>query len=813
MFFKTTKLVIVALVAFVCLINPKPAKAAISDCASQGCFAVCTYAGPINFYFNDGSLAGTVSGVGTGSCRLSAGEGYLSIARNDTIFRTYDVENETLYSLDIGQSAGDNVIFNGYVYVTSSGDDSVKKIDLNCSGITSISLTGDHPQNITHDGTTIYVINVYSADISTIDPPYTTSTTHNIGRVLGDMVGDVKYHAGNDVLYVAGLAGIYEVELPINGTSTVWQSLPSRAGYLSLTNTNIGVNSMDGDSAYLVPVTNPSGYYTMGCVSCASVAINDTTLYTAGGNTPDLNVRAWNMSGVQESYSPMYTASAHAVAWLAPTVTPPSCGDNVMEGTEECDGSDFGSTPPDCTDYGFDGGSLSCSGSCTIETAGCYYNCGNGSIDSGEDCDGSNLNNTSCTDLGFSSGTLSCDANCEFVTTQCVSPTCGDGTVDSGEDCDGDNNGETCESLGFDGGQLSCSETSCTFDTSLCSTCGNNTLEFGEECDTQQFGGETCQSQGFDGGSLSCSTSCTLDTSACTGENPCGNGILENGEQCDDGNINAGDGCDDNCQIEEGYICEGEPSDCTLQNTCNQDGLVADSDSGLELSKLSDHNLELYDSHLANLTKGYTLACGIVEIYGNELDAITVNLEGGSYTDLALQIGDKIAQCHFFAEEGPAMIHIAKEDISDTYVDPSAGSGAGVICTEDNANVNVQFQGLILGALGTGFSYRRLSTHPVTQSSGEWLEIYVSDSSIRLQEMVDPTNSVVVATSDTLDRPIYINLTAIGDLSEVFDPPKPPKEGCGCSSVGSSTGTLPIPFLIMFALLVIRRRKKSEIAE
>ena len=32
----------------------------------------------------------------------------------------------------------------------------------------------------------------------------------------------------------------------------------------------------------------------------------------------------------------------------------------------------------------------------------------------------------------------------------------------------------------------------------------------------------------------------------------CGNGILDDNEECDDGNTQAGDGCDDTCQNEDG---------------------------------------------------------------------------------------------------------------------------------------------------------------------------------------------------------------------------------------------------------------------
>ena len=47
--------------------------------------------------------------------------------------------------------------------------------------------------------------------------------------------------------------------------------------------------------------------------------------------------------------------------------------------------------------------------------------CGNGVVDSGEQCDGSNLNGQSCASQGLKGGTLSCNADCTFDTTQCMS--------------------------------------------------------------------------------------------------------------------------------------------------------------------------------------------------------------------------------------------------------------------------------------------------------------------------------------------------------------------------------------------------------
>lgn len=56
--------------------------------------------------------------------------------------------------------------------------------------------------------------------------------------------------------------------------------------------------------------------------------------------------------------------------------------------------------------------------------------CGNGVIDSGEQCDGSNLNNQSCSSFGYSSGNLSCNIDCTLNISACFNnppPTGGGG--------------------------------------------------------------------------------------------------------------------------------------------------------------------------------------------------------------------------------------------------------------------------------------------------------------------------------------------------------------------------------------------------
>ena len=57
--------------------------------------------------------------------------------------------------------------------------------------------------------------------------------------------------------------------------------------------------------------------------------------------------------------------------------------------------------------------------------------CGNGVIDSGEDCDGANLNGQTCMSRGYVSGTLTCNADCTFNTSNCVSGGGGGGVASS----------------------------------------------------------------------------------------------------------------------------------------------------------------------------------------------------------------------------------------------------------------------------------------------------------------------------------------------------------------------------------------------
>ena len=74
--------------------------------------------------------------------------------------------------------------------------------------------------------------------------------------------------------------------------------------------------------------------------------------------------------------------------------------------------------------------------------------------------------------------------------------------------------GNTCKSIGYDGGDLKCKAGSNNFDTSGCYKCGDKTKNGSEECDGSDFGSLTCWTltgKSYDAGSLSCSATCKIE--------------------------------------------------------------------------------------------------------------------------------------------------------------------------------------------------------------------------------------------------------------------------------------------------------------
>ncbi|MGV8141381.1 MAG: hypothetical protein ACP5NW_02990, partial [Candidatus Woesearchaeota archaeon] len=259
-------------------------------------------------------------------------------------------------------------------------------------------------------------------------------------------------------------------------------------------------------------------------------------------------------------------------------------GPNSQDFMEQCDGDVPGGL--DCEDFGFDRGKLECNDDCTINTSGCMIEgqvlgqiilprCGNYQFEPSEHCEigGSYDIGLMCSDFGYDSGSLDCTGSCQFDFSSCMmdeeeeedeynQPTltnCGNNVKNIFEECDGTAglSDVSCEDLGrYNEGEVDCYR-NCTYDISDCTytdRCLNNVKDISESdidcggsciaCDI----GQTCFSDD-DCVSLRCGNDdrCIVNT--------CINGALDAESET---SIDCGGECEP-CPIDSGCILG---SDC-----------------------------------------------------------------------------------------------------------------------------------------------------------------------------------------------------------------------------------------------------------
>jgi agmatine/peptidylarginine deiminase len=69
--------------------------------------------------------------------------------------------------------------------------------------------------------------------------------------------------------------------------------------------------------------------------------------------------------------------------------------------------------------------------------------CGDGLVNGGEDCDGADLDGQTCQSLGYDGGELACGMDCEHDTSECIGSPDTDSDVDSDSDSDGDSDSDS----------------------------------------------------------------------------------------------------------------------------------------------------------------------------------------------------------------------------------------------------------------------------------------------------------------------------------------------------------------------------------
>lgn len=195
--------------------------------------------------------------------------------------------------------------------------------------------------------------------------------------------------------------------------------------------------------------------------------------------------------------------------------TSPTCGDGTVDTGEQCDdGSANSNTEKDA-----------CRVTCTSA------HCGDGVVDTSEQCDD-----------GVNDGTV-CNADC---TVPAQGDFCGNGVLDDGEACD-------------DGVENSDTATDACRENCALASCGDSVVDTGEACDDGTNDGTACMSD------------CTLPAASIN----CGDGVIdtEDGEECDDGALNsdtAPDACRENCRLADcgdGTTDTGEACDDGTDNS------------------------------------------------------------------------------------------------------------------------------------------------------------------------------------------------------------------------------------------------------
>ncbi len=281
-----------------------------------------------------------------------------------------------------------------------------------------------------------------------------------------------------------------------------------------------------------------------------------------GGN-PDPDCA--NLCGQNGVCADIYSTSTRS--WSCPQPDPDcgTCGNGIVQGFEQCDGSAFNpSVSPSCAANGFVGGTVTCRDDCTLNFAGCQAAvCGNGVVEGNEVCDGGSVQ---CNSLGYAAGgRASCKSDCTgYEQSSCQGiASCGNGRIDGPgiqiELCDGGQfhtfgNGASarnCSTFSLGAGTVGCTST-CKLDFSACQQtdfCTVYGLRGNGQCDVcEAFGGAPDPDCDPSSPTFACALDgqCTdfydeyLQDWSCKAkgfEDPdcgyCGNGAREVGEYCD----------------------------------------------------------------------------------------------------------------------------------------------------------------------------------------------------------------------------------------------------------------------------------------
>jgi cysteine-rich repeat protein len=335
--------------------------------------------------------------------------------------------------------------------------------------------------------------------------------------------------------------------------------------------------------------------------------LGDTTSGTGGTSETSWIVNAYNqncanpsrlvshaMQAEWDTDAGQFIGAACEVEGVCGPSTP-ECGNNIIETEigEVCDGTNFGGQT--CSDYGFTGGTLLCTTNCTVISTA---NCNNLS-----DTTPPTLSITSPSDGATVSGTIIIQASAT------------------------DASGIQSVTFQVDGSTFATDTTSpyqVSGDTTLVSD-GTHTITViaRDSSPNQNEATETI----------------TITVNNLGPPDPvCGNGVIESGEGCDDGDASSGDGCSSSCQIESGWTCSGEPSDCNPITSGGMEYRCAELGDNCRCNEPLRGDYTIHDTNYVEATNPTSLKpCKYTSTYPYPLISDEARIETQTSTDLPPQ--------------------------------------------------------------------------------------------------------------------------------------------------------------------------------
>jgi hypothetical protein len=241
-----------------------------------------------------------------------------------------------------------------------------------------------------------------------------------------------------------------------------------------------------------------------------------------------------------------------------------TCGNGVIEGAEECDGSDVGDAT--CGAVGCSSGSPTCSSSCTLDYSACQ-SCGtcdfDGICESGENC--GNCASDCSSGSGATCGNGVCEAadgeNCETCAQDCNGKV---GGKPSQRFCCGDGGGPN--PVGAEDSRCTTGGFQCTDIAATGSCCGDGSctgFEDGSSCSLDCGAAPSCGDDVCDPGETACSCDVDCGPSPTSEWLTCGDGV---DNDCDGVSDCADGDCSDDALC--GLSCESAGATCSGNSDC-----------------------------------------------------------------------------------------------------------------------------------------------------------------------------------------------------------------------------------------------------